>query len=101
MTLLSYGLIEKLGSGINMSNSNDIEAMIESLSPEQIKALTKEIKKPRIRMIDTSYARRRMDITTLYFSAEPSPHTVDYDSWDEYTGHQDSIREQVRYEVDQ
>ena len=101
MTLLSYGLIEKLGSGINMSKDNDIELLIEGLTPEQIKALTKEIKKPRVRMIDSSYAKRRMDITNLYFSAEPSPHMVDYDRWEEYTGHQDSIREQVRYEVDQ
>ena len=84
-----------------MSKSKDIESMIGELTPEQIKALTKEIKKPRVRKIDTSYAERRMAITNLYFSAEPKPHMVDYDRWEEYTGHQDAIRTQVRYEVDQ
>jgi len=98
--MLSYGLIEKLAKGINMSSSNDIESLIGELSPEQIKALMKEIKKPKIRTIDTSYASRRMEITRLYFSAEPSPHTVDYDSWEEYDAHRDCIREQVLSGVD-
>ena len=84
-----------------MSKTKDIESLIEGLSPEDIKALMKEIKKPRVRKIDTSYAERRMAITNLYFSAEPKPHMVDYDRWEEYTGHQDAIRTQVRYEVDQ
>ena len=82
-----------------MSKSKDIESLIEGLSPEDIKALMKEIKKPRVRKIDTSYAERRMAITNLYFSAEPKPHMVDYDRWEEYTNHQDAIRDQVRYEV--
>ena len=82
-----------------MSKSKDIESLIEGLSPEDIKALMKEIKKPRVRKIDASYAERRMAITNLYFSAEPKPHMVDYDRWEEYTNHQDAIRDQVRYEV--
>jgi len=82
-----------------MSKTKDIESLIEGLSPEDIKALMKEIKKPRVRKIDTSYAERRMAITNLYFSAEPKPHMVDYDRWEEYTNHQDAIRDQVRYEV--
>tara|TARA_Y100000296_G_C4979256_1_gene159796 strand:+ start:29 stop:283 length:255 start_codon:yes stop_codon:yes gene_type:complete len=82
-----------------MSKTKDIESLIEGLSPEDIKALMKEIKKPRVRKIDTSYAERRMAITNLYFSAEPKPHMVDYDRWEEYTDHQDAIRDQVRYEV--
>ena len=82
-----------------MSKAKDIESMIGELTPEQIKALTKEIKKPRVRKIDTSFAERRMAITNLYFSAEPKPHMVDYDRWEEYTDHQDAIRDQVRYEV--
>ena len=79
-------------------SSNDIEAMIESLSPEQIKALTKVIKKPTIRTVDTKHRQKRMMVNDLYFSAEPSPHQFD-GSWKEYTGHQDMIREQVIREV--
>ena len=79
-------------------SSNDIDALIESLSPEQIKALTKVIKKPTIRRIDNTHRLKRMDVNRLYFSAEPSPHQFD-GSWKEYTGHCDSIREQVLCEV--
>ena len=79
-------------------SSNDIDALIESLSPEQIKALTKVIKKPTIRRIDSKHRENRMKVNSLYFSAEPSPHQFD-GSWKEYTGHQDMIREQVFNEV--
>jgi|TARA_B100001964_G_scaffold212154_1_gene248012 hypothetical protein len=79
-------------------SSNDIDALIESLSPEQIKALTKVIKKQTIRTIDSKHRDNRMKVNRLYFSAEPSPYRFD-GSWKEYTGHQDMIREQVRNEV--
>ena len=83
-----------------MSKAKDIESLIGELTPDQIKALTKEIKKPRIRKIDTSYAERRMAITELYFSVEPKPHMVDYDRWEEYTNHQEGVRQQVLSGVD-
>ena len=79
-------------------SSNDIEALIESLSPEQIKAVINVIKKPTIRRIDSKHRENRMKVNSLYFSAEPSPHQFD-GSWKEYTGHQDMIREQVFNEV--
>jgi hypothetical protein len=79
-------------------SSNDIEALIESLSPEQIKALRQVIKKPTIRRIDNTHRQKRMDVNRLYFSAEPSPHQFD-GSWKEYDGHRDMIREQVFREV--
>ena len=79
-------------------SSNDIDALIESLSPEQIKALTKVIKKPTIRRIDSKHRENRMKVNSLYFSAEPSPHMFD-GSWKEYDGHRDMIREQVFNEV--
>ncbi len=79
-------------------SSNDIDALIESLSPEQIKALTKVIKKPTIRVIDTSGREKRLRVNSLYFSAEPKPHTFN-GSWEEYDGHRDMIREQVLHEV--
>ena len=79
-------------------SSNDIDALIESLSPEQIKALTKVIKKPTIRVIDTSGREKRLRVNSLYFSAEPKPYTFD-GSWEEYDGHRDMIRAQVLHEV--
>ena len=79
-------------------SSNDIDALIESLSPEQIKALTKVIKKPTIRTIDSKHRENRMKVNNLYFSAEPSPHMID-GSWKEYDGHRYMIREQVIREV--
>lgn len=79
-------------------SSNDIDALIESLSPEQIKALTKVIKKPTIRTVDSRHRENRMKVNNLYFSAEPSPYQFD-GSWKEYNGHRDMIREQVFNEV--
>ena len=79
-------------------SSNDIEALIESLNPEQIKALRQVIKKPTIRRIDNKHRQKRMQVNDLYFSAEPSPHQFD-GSWKEYDGHRDMIREQVFNEV--
>ena len=79
-------------------SSNDIDALIESLSPEQIKAVINVIKKPTIRRIDSKHRENRMKVNSLYFSAEPSPHQFD-GSWKEYDGHRDMIREQVFNEV--
>ena len=79
-------------------SSNDIDALIESLSPEQIKAVINVIKKPTIRRIDSKHRENRMKVNSLYFSAEPSPHQFD-GSWKEYDGHRDMIREQVIREV--
>ena len=79
-------------------SSNSIEALIESLSPEQIKAVINVIKKPTIRRIDSKHRENRMKVNDLYFSAEPSPHQFD-GSWKEYDGHRDMIREQVIREV--
>ena len=79
-------------------SSNDIDALIESLSPEQIKALSKVIRKPTIRRIDNTARQKRQQVNSLYFSAEPSPYNFD-GSWKEYNGHRDMIREQVLSEV--
>ena len=79
-------------------SSNSIEALIESLSPEQIKAVINVIKKPTIRRIDSKHRENRMKVNSLYFSAEPSPHMFD-GSWKEYDEHRDTIREQVMHEV--
>ena len=46
-------------------SSNDIDALIESLSPEQIKALTKVIKKPTIRRIESKHRENRMKVNRI------------------------------------
>lgn len=75
-------------------SSNDIDALIESLSPEQIKALTKVIKKPTIRRIESKWAARRQEINRLYFAAEPAPYAYDGE-WKEYDLFRDAIRHEV------
>ena len=79
-------------------SSNSIEALIESLSPEQMKALRQVINKPTIRRICNKARQKSKKVNSLYFSAEPSPHQFD-GSWKEYDGHRDMIREQVIREV--
>ena len=79
-------------------SSNDIDALIESLSPEQMKALRQVINKPTIRRICNKARQKSMKVNSLYFSAEPSPYQFD-GSWKEYDGHRDMIREQVLSEV--
>lgn len=80
-----------------MSNLNDL---IESLSPESLYLLTKDIKSlpsNRLISVDTSHKLRRIRTTDLYFSAVPR--SSRFEQFDEYTQHADAIREQVRYEV--
>ena len=79
-------------------SSNSIEALIESLTPEQMKALRQVINKPTIRRIDNKARQKSMMVNSLYFSAEPSPYNFE-GSWKEYDGHRDGIREQVLSEV--
>ena len=55
---------------------SNIEAMIESLSAEDIKRLMANISNRRINTVDTSFRKRRNAITSLYFSAEPKPHQL-------------------------
>jgi hypothetical protein len=83
---------------INMSIENDIEALIGELTPEQIKSLMKDVKKPTIRRICSKAREKSMKVNDLYFSAEPSPYQFD-GSWKEYDEHRDMIREQVIREV--
>ena len=55
---------------------SDIEAMIESLSAEDILRLMANISNRRVNTVDTSFRKRRNAITELYFSAEPKPHQL-------------------------
>ena len=79
---------------INMSIESNIDALIESLTPEQMTALRQVINKPTVRRIGSKWAKRRQEINTLYFAAEPAPHMYDGD-WKEYNLYRDAIREEV------
>ena len=71
-----------------------IETMIEGLTAEQIKKVMSLISdKGNVRHIDTSRKEARLARNNLYFSSCPKPHQVD--SFETYTQHSDSIREQV------
>ena len=86
-----------------MSNITDIEALIESLSPEEIKAVMSSVASKKPTKVDTSRKARRMAITDLYFSVEPKPHHKISDrpmSPEEYSDMRESIRQQVLSGVD-
>jgi hypothetical protein len=79
---------------INMSIESNIDALIESLTPEQMTALRQVINKPTVRRIGSKWAKRRQEINTLYFAAEPAPHMYDGE-WKEYNLYRDAIRHEV------
>ena len=71
-----------------------IETLVEGLTAEQIKKVMSLISdKGNVKRIDTSRKERRLARNNLYFSSCPKPHQVD--SFETYTQHSDSIREQV------
>jgi len=82
-----------------MSIAKDIESLVVDLTPKQIKALLKKVRKPSIRKIDTSYTKRTNAVTRLYFSAEPIPDMVG-GTFDEYSQEREAIRQQVKSGVD-
>ena len=77
----------------------DITTLIESMTPEQIKKVMASISnQSNIRKVDHTRRLRYIQKTDLYFNSAPKPHMVD--SFETYTGHADSIREQVISGVD-
>ena len=79
-----------------MSNMTDIETLIESLSPEEIRTIMDEVRSNKPTRVDTSRKMRSMLITDLYFQTAPRPK----DNFEEYIMHSDGIREQVLSGVD-
>ena len=72
----------------------DIKALVESLTPAQIAKLMADFSKgSNVKSVDTTRRLNRIKRNNLYFSTCPKPHQVD--SFQTYTGHADSIREQV------
>jgi hypothetical protein len=69
----------------------DIEALIGTLSAEQIKAIMSEVKAKKPTKVDTSRRERRMAITQLYFDNAPRPK----DNFEDYLNHSDGMREAI------
>ena len=77
----------------------DIDAMIESMTVEQIKSVMATLKqKGNVRRIDMSRRKDKLAMNDLYFSSAPKPHMCD--NFETYKQHSDSIREQVLSGVD-
>jgi len=72
----------------------DIKALVESLTPAQIAKLMADLsKRGNVKSVDTTRKLNSIKRNNLYFSTCPKPHQLD--SFETYTGHADSIREQV------
>jgi hypothetical protein len=74
----------------------DIEALIESLSPKEIKTIMDGVKQNKPTRVDTSRKLRSIKTTQLYFDNAPRPK----DDWADYLYHSDGIREQCLSGVD-
>lgn len=79
-----------------MTTISDIQTMIESLTPEQIKAVLATTTN-NVRKVDSRYKARRIAKTNLYFKCAPFPYKSDYET---YKDHSESIRQQVMSGVD-
>ena len=79
-----------------MTTIRDIQSIIESMTPEQIKAVM-ETTTTNVMKVDTRHRAKRIAKTELYFKCAPLPYKSTYE---EYKDHSDSIREQVITGVD-
>ena len=80
-----------------MSITSDIQSMIESLTPEQIKAVLATTTNGNIRKVDSRHKAKSIAMTELYFSVAPLPYKSPFE---EYKDHSESIRQQVLSGVD-
>ena len=79
-----------------MTTIRDIESIIGSLTPEQIKAVM-ETTTNNVRKVDSRHRAKRIAKTELYFKCAPLPYRSPYE---EYKDHSESIRQQVISGVD-
>ena len=73
-----------------MSSIKDIEALIGTLSPEQIRAIMSEVKAKKPTKVDTTRKARRIALTQLYFDNAPRPK----DNFEDYLNHSDGVEKQ-------
>ncbi len=72
----------------------ELKQLLEGLSADKIvKVMTAIRERPNVRKVDHTRKLNSIKRTNLYFSSCPKPHQVD--THKTYTGHADSIREQV------
>ena len=69
----------------------DIEALIGTLSAEQIRAIMSEVKAKKPTKVDTTRKARRIALTQLYFDNAPRPK----DNFEDYLNHSDGVREAI------
>ena len=74
-----------------MSSIKDIEALIGTLSPEQIRAIMSEVKAKKPTKVDTTRKARRIALTQLYFDNAPRPK----DNFEDYLNHSEGVREAI------
>jgi hypothetical protein len=74
-----------------MSSIKDIEALIGTLSAEQIRAIMSEVKAKKPTKVDTTRKARRIALTQLYFDNAPRPK----DNFEDYLNHSDGMREAI------
>ena len=74
-----------------MSSIKDIEALVGTLSAEQIRAIMSEVKAKKPTKVDTTRKARRIALTQLYFDNAPRPK----DNFEDYLNHSDGMREAI------
>ena len=74
-----------------MSSIKDIEALVGTLSAEQIRAIMSEVKAKKPTKVDTTRKARRIALTQLYFDNAPRPK----DNFEDYLNHSDGVREAI------
>ena len=75
-----------------MTTIRDIQSIIESMTPEQIKAVLETTTKSNRITVDSRHKAKRIAKTELYFKCAPLPYRSPYE---EYKDHSESIRQQV------
>ena len=74
-----------------MSSIKDIEALVGTLSAEQIRAIMSEVKAKKPTKVDTTRKARRIALTQLYFDNAPRPK----DNFEDYLNHSEGVREAI------
>ena len=75
----------------------NLNELIESMTPEQIKAVLETTTKSNRITVDSRHKAKRIAKTELYFKCAPLPYKSTYE---EYKDHSESIRQQVLSGVD-
>ena len=78
---------------MSSSIEQQLNELIASLNPEQIKKVLTQVKTSGPSKVDMKYKLRRIRATELYHNSAPKPHMCN--DFSDYVSHSDAIREQV------